>query len=83
MTKVDICEETQRFWEVCGCLTYVQNVRSTLTYWSKIVLFNPTIKISLQIPKVICYFTLTHIDNTKTTQIFVKTLVILKVSPFS
>lgn len=71
--------KTFEFNHKCPLLSLINNFNFVKTY----ILHIEKIKFSLQIPSVICYFTLTHIDNTKTTQVLVKTFVILKVSSFS
>jgi len=63
----------------CPLLSLINNCNFVKTHDFHI----EKIKFSLQIPRVICYFTWTHINNTKTTQVLLKTLVILKVSSFS
>ncbi len=64
--------KTFEFLHKCPLLSLINNLNFVKTHI-----------LHIEIPRVICYFTLTHIDNTKTTQVLVKTLVILEVSLFS
>jgi hypothetical protein len=71
--------KTFEFFHKWPLLSLINNFNFIKTH----ILHIEKIKFSLQIPRVICCFTLTHINNTKTTKVLVKTLVILKVSSFS